>query len=200
MVPRNEIIAVEETETVGQLRETFIDHGFSRIPIYNETIDNIIGYAHSFDMFRNPRDISSIIKPILFIPETMPANVALSKFIRERQNIAVVVDEFGGTSGMVTMEDIIEEIFGEIEDEFDEEEMMETSSPPGNIFFPPGWRSITSTKNISWACRKVKITQPWPDSSSTIMKAYRPKVKRYGSSLSGSTFSGPPKPGLSRCG
>jgi putative hemolysin len=135
MVPRNEIIAIGESETVGELKDTFIMHGLSRIPVYSETIDNIIGYAHSFDMFKNPRDIKSIIKPILFIPETMPANVALTKFIREKKNIAVVVDEFGGTSGMVTMEDIMEEIFGEIEDEFDAEEMMEKLVTPGEFIF-----------------------------------------------------------------
>ncbi len=135
MVPRNEMIAVEESETIDALKTTFIDHGFSRIPVYSETIDNIIGYVHSFDMFKNPADIKSIIKPILFIPETMPANVALTKFIRDRKNIAVVVDEFGGTSGMVTMEDIMEEIFGEIEDEFDAGEMTEKIIRPGEFIF-----------------------------------------------------------------
>ncbi|MCK9401075.1 MAG: hemolysin family protein [Bacteroidales bacterium] len=135
MVPRNEMIAIEESEAVGDLKNTFITHGLSRIPVYSETIDNIIGYAHSFDMFKNPHDIKSIIKPILYIPETMPANIALTKFIREKKNIAVVVDEFGGTSGMVTMEDIMEEIFGEIEDEFDAEEMIEKLVQPGEFIF-----------------------------------------------------------------
>jgi len=135
MVPRNEMIAIEDSEPVGELKNTFITYGLSRIPVYSETIDNIIGYAHSFDMFKNPMDIKSIIKPILYIPETMPANVALTKFIREKKNIAVVVDEFGGTSGMVTMEDIMEEIFGEIEDEFDAEEMMEKLVQPGEFIF-----------------------------------------------------------------
>jgi CBS domain containing-hemolysin-like protein len=86
-------------------------------------------------MFKNPGDIKSIIKPILYIPETMPANVALTRFIREKKNIAVVVDEFGGTSGMVTMEDIMEEIFGEIEDEFDAGEMVEKLVKPGEYVF-----------------------------------------------------------------
>jgi putative hemolysin len=135
MVPRNEMIAIEESEPVAELKNTFISHGLSRIPVYSETIDNIIGYAHSFDMFKNPRDIKSITKPILYIPETMPANVALTKFIRDKKNIAVVVDEFGGTSGMVTMEDIMEEIFGEIEDEFDAEEMPEKLVQPGEYIF-----------------------------------------------------------------
>jgi putative hemolysin len=135
MVPRNEMIAIGESETVMELKNTFITHGLSRIPVYSETIDNIIGYAHSFDMFKNPRDIKSIIQPILYIPETMPANIALTKFIREKKNIAVVVDEFGGTSGMVTMEDIMEEIFGEIEDEFDAEEMAEKLVQPGEYIF-----------------------------------------------------------------
>jgi putative hemolysin len=135
MVPRNEMIAVEESEPVLVLINTFITHGLSRIPVYSDTIDNIIGYVHSFDLFKNPGDIKSIIKPILYIPEAMPANVALTKFIREKKNIAVVVDEFGGTSGMVTMEDIMEEIFGEIEDEFDAEEMVEKLVRPGEYIF-----------------------------------------------------------------
>jgi CBS domain containing-hemolysin-like protein len=135
MIPRNEMIVVEDSESIEELKSVFIAHGFSRIPVYNETIDNIIGYVHSFDMFKKPKDIKSIIKPILFIPETMPANVALTKFISERKNIAVVVDEFGGTSGMVTMEDIMEEIFGEIEDEFDAEEMIDRIISPGEYIF-----------------------------------------------------------------
>lgn len=135
MIPRNEMVVVEDTKPIEEMKTIFTTHGFSRIPVYNDTIDNIIGYVHSFDMFKNPKDIKSIIKPILFIPETMPANVALTKFISERKNIAVVVDEFGGTSGMVTMEDIMEEIFGEIEDEFDAEEMTEKLISPGEFVF-----------------------------------------------------------------
>jgi putative hemolysin len=135
MVPRNEIIAIGESESVSELRNTFINHGLSRIPVYSETIDNIIGYTHSFDMFKNPQDIKSIIEPILYFPEAMPANIALTKFILEKKNIAVVVDEFGGTSGMVTMEDIMEEIFGEIEDEFDAAEMGEKLVQPGEFIF-----------------------------------------------------------------
>lgn len=135
MVPRNEIIAFDESGTMEDLKKLFASHGFSRLPVYSETIDNIIGYVHSFDMFKKPADLKSIIKPILYIPETMPANVALTKFIRERKNIAVVVDEFGGTSGMVTMEDIMEEIFGEIEDEFDAEALTEKVIQPGEYIF-----------------------------------------------------------------
>jgi CBS domain containing-hemolysin-like protein len=125
MVPRTEIIAVGVDEPVEALKEEFILHGVSRIPVFEDSVDNITGYVHSFDMFRNPPDVRSIVKPIFYVPETMLANVVLTKFISERKNIAVVVDEFGGTSGLVTMEDVIEEIFGEIEDEFDAENLVE---------------------------------------------------------------------------
>lgn len=135
MVPRNEMIAIEETSSIQELKDIFISHGFSRIPVFSGSIDNITGYVHSFDMFRSPEHIQSIIKPILFIPETMQANAALNLFIEERKNIAVVVDEFGGTSGMVTMEDIMEEIFGEIEDEFDAEQLTEKLIRPGEFIF-----------------------------------------------------------------
>lgn len=161
MVPRTEIIAVEENEPIEVLKETFIEHRLSRIPLYNGTIDNITGYAHSFDMFRNPPDIISIRKQILFIPETMPANAALTKFIRERQNIAVVVDEFGGTSGMVTMEDIIEEIFGEIEDEFDAEELVEKMISPSEYIF-------SARLEIDYLNDKYKLELPESDEYETL--------------------------------
>ncbi len=161
MVPRNEIIAADETETIEALREIFISHGFSRIPVYSESIDNIIGYTHSFDLFSNPADIKSILKPILFIPETMPANTALTKFIRERKNIAVVVDEFGGTSGMVTMEDIMEEIFGEIEDEFDAGEMIENLVGPGEYIF-------SARLEIGYLNDKYKIALPEAEDYKTL--------------------------------
>jgi CBS domain containing-hemolysin-like protein len=161
MVPRNEIIAIDESETIEALREIFISHGFSRIPVYSQSIDNIIGYVHSFALFRNPADIKSILKPILFIPETMPANTALTKFIRERKNIAVVVDEFGGTSGMVTMEDIMEEIFGEIEDEFDAGEMIEKMISPGEYVF-------SARLEIGYLNDKYKIALPESDDYKTL--------------------------------
>jgi len=135
MVPRTEIIAIDVNESVDELREEFILHGVSRIPVYLESIDNITGYIHSFDLFRNPDELSTIIKPIFFVPETMLANVVLTRFIRERKSIAVVLDEFGGTSGLVTMEDVIEEIFGEIEDEFDAEDLIEKVNAPDEFVF-----------------------------------------------------------------
>ncbi len=125
MIPRNEITAIEETEPVGDLTEKFISSGHSKILVYRQSIDNIIGYVHSFDMFRNPRSIKSIKKPVLIVPESMLAKDTLRMFINQHKSIAVVVDEFGGTSGMVALEDLIEEITGEINDEFDEPALME---------------------------------------------------------------------------
>lgn len=125
MVPRTEIIAVNNNDSVTALRDTFVTHGLSRVMIYKDTLDNITGYCHSSDLFKKPHNIQEVVRPVTFVPETMHANNVLSLFIEKNQNIAAVVDEFGGTAGLVTMEDIIEEIFGEIEDEYDEEVMEE---------------------------------------------------------------------------
>lgn len=125
MVPRTEVVAVNEHDPVEVLRNAFTEYGLSRVMIYSDTMDNLIGYCHSSDLFKRPETIKQVVRPISYVPETMHANDVLSLFIDKNQNIAVVVDEFGGTAGLVTMEDIIEEIFGEIEDEYDEEVMIE---------------------------------------------------------------------------
>ena len=119
MVPRNEIVAMNISEDINKLANKFVETGLSKILIYRDNIDQIIGYTHSYELFKKPTDIKSILLPVALVPETMTANDILNLFIKERKSIAVVIDEFGGTSGLLTIEDIIEEIFGEIEDEHD---------------------------------------------------------------------------------
>ena len=125
MVPRTEITMIEENASIFDLRQKFVETGYSRILFYRENADNIIGYIHSSVIFRNPESIKPYLQNVLIVPETMPANKLLSTFIKEHRSIAIVVDEFGGTSGMVTSEDILEEIFGEIEDEHDTSDIIE---------------------------------------------------------------------------
>jgi len=125
MVPRTEIEMLSLNSSIDELRQKFVETGYSRIIFFDQNIDNIVGYVHSSVIFKNPESFKPFINNILIVPETMPANKLLSTFIREHRSIAIVVDEFGGTSGMVTSEDILEEIFGEIEDEHDTIDIIE---------------------------------------------------------------------------
>jgi len=125
MIPRTEIDAIEINSSIEQLREKFIETRHSRILIYEETIDHITGYFELKDLYKNPSDIKSEIKKLTIVPESMPANRLLKLFADEKRNVALVVDEFGGTSGMVTLEDVLEEIVGDIEDEHDTNELIE---------------------------------------------------------------------------
>ena len=124
MVPRPDMEVLEVNEDIDLLRQKFVETGFSKIMIYKDNVDNIIGYVHSYDLFNNPKTIESCLRKVSYFPETMEANKLLSKLLREHKSTAIVVDEYGGTAGLITTEDIPEEIFGEIEDEHDTSDDM----------------------------------------------------------------------------
>lgn len=135
MVPRTDIKAVEIGENIETLRALFTATGHSKIMLFQHSIDNLLGYVHSYDMFRKPNDIRMVSRHAEVYPETMYARVLLNIFIKTHKSVAIVVDEFGGTSGIVTMEDIIEEIFGEIEDEYDKEEIIQKQITENEFIF-----------------------------------------------------------------
>lgn len=125
MVPRTEIMAVDIHESVSNLKQLFIDTGYSKILVYKNSLDDILGYVSAFEMFKKPRSIKSILLPVEFVPESMIINDVLGALMKKRRSIAVVVDEYGGTSGIITVEDVVEELFGEIEDEHDFQKLLE---------------------------------------------------------------------------
>ncbi len=125
MVPRTEIVSVEIHETVVNLKNIFIDSGLSKVLVYKTSLDDVVGYVNAFELFKSPKTIKSILLPLEIVPESMMINDILNTLIKKRKSVAVVIDEYGGTSGMITVEDIVEELFGEIEDEHDSQEFLE---------------------------------------------------------------------------
>lgn len=125
MIPRTDIVALPMEADIPTLMQEFIESKHSRILVYEETIDNIKGFVHSTQMFHQPANIPEIVQPVLMIPEFMPASTLLSEFVEKKRSMAIVVDEFGGTMGLVTVEDLVEEVFGDIEDEYDEAEQAQ---------------------------------------------------------------------------
>ncbi|MDE5423245.1 hemolysin family protein [Ancylomarina sp. DW003] len=160
-VPRTEIEAMEMGGEIDVLTQRFIETGYSRIMIYKESIDNIIGYVHSSVLFRNPQSIKAALSRVIIVPETMAAHKLLNLFTREQKSVAVVVDEFGGTSGMVTIEDIMEEIFGEIEDEHDNIDLVEEQLSQSEFIF-------SGRIEIDYLNEKYKLNLPESDDFETL--------------------------------
>jgi CBS domain containing-hemolysin-like protein len=135
LVPRKEIVGVGINCTIDELKKKFIETKLSKLVVYEDNIDHLAGYVHQLDLFKNPRDIQAILLPIPAVPESMSAADLISKFSRERKSIAWVVDEFGGTAGIITMEDVLEELFGEIQDEYDTEKFVEKQIAENEFIF-----------------------------------------------------------------
>ncbi len=161
MVPRNEIRAVDIEDDLIELTELFIETGHSKILIYRENIDHVIGYAHSSELFKHPESVKSILRPIAIVPESKTANDILEQLISQRRNVAVVLDEYGGTAGMLTMEDVVEELFGEIEDEHDKEELVEMDLGDGKYRF-------AARHEVDYLNDKYKLEIPESDEYDTL--------------------------------
>lgn len=161
MVPRTEIVAFELKASLEELKQKFIATGLSKILIYRDSIDHIIGYTHSYEMFKKPTSIKSILLPVSIVPETMTADEILEGFIKENRSITVVVDEFGGTSGIITIEDVVEEIFGEIEDEHDSEILTEKQISESEYEF-------SARLEIDYLNEKYKFNLPESDDYETL--------------------------------
>ena len=161
MVPRTEITAIDLKMDIGDVKKVFIDTGFSKLPVYKKSIDNIIGYIHSFDFLKKPEDIKSFLLPIEFIPEPMFVNEVLQILTKQRKSLAVVIDEYGGASGILTIEDIVEELFGEIEDEHDNVEYFEKRVNKDVI-------EVSARLEVEYINNKYNMELPLSDSYETL--------------------------------
>jgi putative hemolysin len=153
MLPRNEIVAIDIDESIAKAKDLFIETKLSKIIVYRENIDQLIGYVHFSDFFKNPKEIKEILRPIAIVPEPMAANEILKIFRSQKKSVAAVVDEFGGTSGLITFEDIIEEIFGEIEDEHDTIDNVERE-------VKKGWYEFSGRLDVHYINEKYKLELP----------------------------------------
>ena len=162
MTPRTELVAVDLHSPVVDLRDLFIKTGYSKIVVYTNTLDDIVGYVHSFELFKKPRSIKSIMIPVEFVPETILIKDAMNLLTKKRKSIAVILDEYGGTSGIVTIEDIVEELFGEIEDEHDsDEELIENRIDDLNYIF-------STRLDVQYINETYKLNIPESDSYETL--------------------------------
>ena len=161
LIPRKEIEGVDITTNIEELKNKFISTQLSKLIVYEQNIDNIAGYVHQLDLFKNPAAINEVLLPIFAIPESMSATDLMSKFSKERKSIAWVIDEFGGTAGIVTMEDLLEEIFGEIKDEYDTEEFVEKQLANNEFIF-------SGRLELDYITEKYKLVFPDSDETETL--------------------------------
>ncbi|MDX6190880.1 hemolysin family protein [Flavobacterium sp. Fl-318] len=162
MTPRTEIVAVDLFDSVEELKEVFIETGYSKIVVSQNSLDDIVGYVHSFDLFKKPKTIKSVLMTVEFVPETISIKDALNLLIKKRKNVAVVLDEHGGTAGIITIEDIVEELFGEIEDEHDlDEELIEQELSQGKYLF-------STRLDVEYLNETYKLGIPEEDSYGTL--------------------------------
>lgn len=161
MVPRSEIISADRYGDFSKLKQIFIDNGLSKILIHRENIDHIVGYVSLLDMFNEPKSIKSIIHPVELIPESMLINDVLNLLTKKRKSVAVVIDEYGGTSGIITIEDIIEELFGEIEDEHDSPKFLEKKLDLNSFLF-------SARLEVDYLNNKYKLQIPQSDQYETL--------------------------------
>lgn len=162
MTPRTEIVDIDLFETVAELKNLFIETGYSKIVVSQNSLDDIVGYVHSFDLFKKPKTIKSVLMTVEFVPETILIKDALNLLIKKRKNVAVVLDEYGGTSGIITIEDIVEELFGEIEDEHDlDEELIEQELGNGKYLF-------STRLDVEYLNETYKLDIPEEDSYGTL--------------------------------
>lgn len=161
MIPRTDIESIDVNSSIAELKEKFISTSYSRIPVFDGNIDNVIGYVNSKDLFKKPQSIKSKLLKVDFVPETMLANKLLTSFIKDQKSMAIVVDEFGGTAGLVTIEDIIEEIFGEIDDEHDFVEFVDKQLSPNEFLF-------SGRLEVGYLNEKYRLNIPESDEYDTL--------------------------------
>lgn len=162
MTPRTELVAVDIYDSVAELKQIFIETGYSKILVSQNSLDDIIGYVHSFELFKKPRSIKSVLIPVEFVPETIFIKDALDLLTKKRKSVAVVLDEYGGTSGIITVEDIVEELFGEIEDEHDEEEELTEQVLEEGVYL------FSTRLDVEYLNQTYKLNIPESDSYGTL--------------------------------